>query len=146
MDGMMLVFSTFYVHCKVLETGGEWTVCTGFKAISILFRYSQICPNGHLPLTVVCVMRPLCFCPAAAHSLLKESVLNGHLSYTSTNFWSPGWLLKTDLTVFWICSPAFMSKWNHCMKKFFRPMRNFFLFWHHSMTLEIVAWWNQFCK
>jgi hypothetical protein len=62
--------------------------------------YSQICPDGHLPLTVICVMRPLCFCPSAAHSLLKQSVLNGHLSYTATNFWTPGWPLKTDLTVF----------------------------------------------
>jgi hypothetical protein len=44
-------------------------------------------------------MRPLCFCPSVAHFLLKQSVLNSHLSYTATNFWSPGWLLKTDSTV-----------------------------------------------
>jgi hypothetical protein len=46
-----------------------------------------------------CVMWPLCFCPSAAHSLLKQSVLNGHLYNTVTNFWSSGWPLKTDLTV-----------------------------------------------
>jgi hypothetical protein len=51
--------------------------------------YSHVCPNGHLPLTIICVMRPLCFCPAAAHSLVKQSVLNGHLSHTATNFWVP---------------------------------------------------------
>jgi hypothetical protein len=28
--------------------------------------------------TVICVMQPLCFCPSAAHSLLKQSVLYGH--------------------------------------------------------------------
>jgi hypothetical protein len=50
--------------------------------------YSQICPNGHLPLTVICVMWPLCVCPSAAHFLLKQSVLNSHLSCTATNFWS----------------------------------------------------------
>jgi hypothetical protein len=44
-------------------------------------------------------MRPLCFCPSAAHSQLKQSVLNGHLSFKATNVWSPGWPLKTDLTV-----------------------------------------------
>jgi hypothetical protein len=33
--------------------------------------YRQICPNGHLPLTVICVIRPHCFCPYAADSLLK---------------------------------------------------------------------------
>jgi hypothetical protein len=53
-------------------------------------NYSQIWPNGHLPLTIICVMWPLCFCPSAAHSLLKQSVLNGHLSYTATNFWPMG--------------------------------------------------------
>jgi hypothetical protein len=44
-------------------------------------EYSQIWPNGHLPLAVICVMWPLCFCPSAAHSLLKQSVLNAHLLY-----------------------------------------------------------------
>jgi hypothetical protein len=47
---------------------------------------------GHLPLTVICVMRPLCL--SAAHFLLKQFVLNGHLSYAATNVWSP---LVTDL-------------------------------------------------
>jgi hypothetical protein len=32
-------------------------------------KYSQICPNGHQPLTVIWVTRPLCFCPSAAHFL-----------------------------------------------------------------------------
>jgi hypothetical protein len=36
------------------------------------------------------VVRPHCFCPSAAHSLLKQPVLNGHPSYTATNFWFPG--------------------------------------------------------
>jgi hypothetical protein len=40
--------------------------------------YSQICPNGHLHSMVICVMRPLCFCPSAARSLLKQSVLFSH--------------------------------------------------------------------
>jgi hypothetical protein len=57
-------------------------------------KYSQICPNGHLPLTVICVTQPLCFCPSAAHSLQKQSVLNGHLSYTATNFGSLGDCLR----------------------------------------------------
>jgi hypothetical protein len=52
---------------------------------------------------VICVMQPLCFCPSAAHSLQKQSVLNSHLSYAATNFWSPGWPLKTDLTVILSC-------------------------------------------
>jgi hypothetical protein len=60
-------------------------------------EYSQICPNSHLPLTVICVLRPLSFCFSAAHPLLKQSVLNGHLSYTSTIFWSRGWPLTTYL-------------------------------------------------
>jgi hypothetical protein len=62
-------------------------------------KYSQICHNGHLPLTIIWVMRLLCFCPYAAHSVLKKSVLNSQLSYTDTNFWSLGWPLKTNLTV-----------------------------------------------
>jgi hypothetical protein len=44
-------------------------------------------------------MQPVGFCLSAAHSLLKQSVLNGHLSYTATNFWSLGWPRRTDLTV-----------------------------------------------
>jgi hypothetical protein len=34
--------------------------------------FSQICPDGHLSLTVICVLWPVCFCPSAAHSLLKK--------------------------------------------------------------------------
>jgi hypothetical protein len=45
--------------------------------------YSQIESNDHLPLTVICVMRPLCFCPSA-----QPSVLYGH------EFWFPVDLLR----------------------------------------------------
>jgi hypothetical protein len=64
-----------------------------------IWKYSQICPNR--PFTAICIMQPVCFWPFAAYSLLhlKQSVLKGHLSYMATNFWSPGWPLKTDLTV-----------------------------------------------
>jgi hypothetical protein len=44
-------------------------------------QYSQICPKGHLSLMAICLMRPVCFCLSAAHSLLKHCVLNDHLSY-----------------------------------------------------------------
>jgi hypothetical protein len=53
-------------------------------------KYSGICPNGKLSLTAICLMQPVSFCPSAAHSLLKQSALNGHLSYMATNFWSLG--------------------------------------------------------
>jgi hypothetical protein len=66
---------------------------------NLISSYSQIGPSGHLSLTVICVMRPFICCPSAVHFLLKQSVLHGHLSYTDTNFWSPGWPLRTDLTV-----------------------------------------------
>jgi hypothetical protein len=61
-----------------------------FFSDDISMHYSRICPKGHLPLTVTCVMCPLCFCTSAAHYLLKQSVLNGHLSDTATNFGSLG--------------------------------------------------------
>jgi hypothetical protein len=76
--------------------------------------YSQICPNGHLSLTAICLMRPVCFWPSVAHCQSQQSVLKGHL----TNFWSPGWPLKTDLTVLFII--AWWLHWHgwglcHCI-------------------------------
>jgi hypothetical protein len=47
----------------------------------LVFNYSQICFNGHLPLTAICAL--FCFCPSMVDSLLKQSVLNGHLPSTA---------------------------------------------------------------
>jgi hypothetical protein len=84
---------------------------------------SQICPSNHLHLIAICLMRPVCFLPSATHSplkhltaicpmrrvwfwpsathsLLKQSVLDDKSFKVATDFLSPGWPLKTDLTVF----------------------------------------------
>jgi hypothetical protein len=39
---------------------------------------------------VIRLMRPIPIWPSAAHSLFRQSVRNGHLSHTATDFWSPG--------------------------------------------------------
>jgi hypothetical protein len=49
--------------------------------------YSQICPNSHRPLTVICLLRQVCFWLSAKHSQIKLTAL---LSYTATDFWSMG--------------------------------------------------------
>jgi hypothetical protein len=53
----------------------------------------QICPKGHLPLTAISLMRPVCFWLCNTFPI-KTTVISGQLSYTATHFWSPGWPLK----------------------------------------------------
>jgi hypothetical protein len=85
----VLVWFRFAVyHCHKVDNVNLWCC------------YVQSNLSCHLSLTIISVMWPPCFCPSAAHFLFKQSVLNGHLSYTATKFWSPGWPLKTDLTVY----------------------------------------------
>jgi hypothetical protein len=51
----------------------------------------------------ICLRRPVCFGPSVTHCLSKQSVLNGHLSYTATNFWScrswSGWASGKDASI-----------------------------------------------
>jgi tryptophan-rich sensory protein len=60
-----------------------------------IYVHVQLHLFKRLSLMAICLMQPDCFWPSIAHCLSKQSVLNSHLSYTATNFWSP----KTDLTV-----------------------------------------------
>jgi hypothetical protein len=75
-------------------------------------------------LTVTCLKQSSVLC---GHSVFVPrqqflywnnlQVLNGHLTYTATSFWSPGWPLKTDLTVFiFVCLLYihFLSMWHIC--------------------------------
>jgi hypothetical protein len=93
-------------------------------------------------LTVICLQWPSvlcshCFCPSAAHYLLKQSVLNGHLSYTATNFWSPGWSPKTDLTIY-IGRHVSKTRANLPGKMFLCFQAQWVEFWHRSLTKAVV--------
>jgi hypothetical protein len=76
------VVDTLHDHFKAIRLAQKrWETTAG-----IAYRFYIIKITVTSVLMVICIMRSLCFCPSAAHSLFKQSVLNGHLSYTATNF------------------------------------------------------------
>jgi hypothetical protein len=60
-------------------------------------------------------MQSVCFWPSVAHCLSKQSVLNGHLSFTATNFWSPGFV-HNDKNYFTFQFVVLYKGWRTYMK------------------------------
>lgn len=90
-------FGKPFVRVNVLCNAGNdcWRM-------DIIAGSSQICPYGHLLLTLPCLMWLAWIWPFAVDSLLQWPVPNGHLSYLAINFWSPGWPVKAGLAVMFL--------------------------------------------
>jgi hypothetical protein len=66
-----------------VKNGGVAKVKAGFSQQQ---EYSQICPNSHLPLTVICLVRPVCL--YLQDILYKTNCPNQPcMSYPATDFW-----------------------------------------------------------
>jgi hypothetical protein len=45
-------------------------------SLAFHFTYTWFCPNGHLPSTAICLMRPVCFWPSTVYSIPCQSKLS----------------------------------------------------------------------